>query len=56
MTWLTTNFCKTFIKLDNIGEVASLGADTFVSGSAIFNEDNYQDILLKMREALIAGS
>ena len=44
------------IKLDNIGEVASLGADTFVSGSAIFNEDNYQDILFKMREALIAGS
>jgi ribulose-phosphate 3-epimerase len=44
------------IKLDNIAEVAAAGADTFVSGSAIFNEDNYQDILLKMREALLAGS
>jgi ribulose-phosphate 3-epimerase len=41
------------IKLDNIAEVASAGADTFVSGSAIFKEDNYQEIILKMRKALL---
>ena len=44
------------IKLDNIGEVAAAGADTFVSGSAIFKEDNYQEIILKMRKALLEVS
>jgi ribulose-phosphate 3-epimerase len=44
------------IKLDNIAEVAAAGADTFVSGSAIFKEDNYQDIILKMRKALLEVS
>ena len=44
------------IKLDNIAEVASAGADTFVSGSAIFKEDNYQEIILKMRKALLEVS
>ena len=44
------------IKLDNIADVAAAGADTFVSGSAIFNEDNYQDIIIRMREALLAVS
>ena len=41
------------IKLDNISEVAKAGADTFVSGSAIFGESNYQEIISKMRESLI---
>ena len=27
------------VKVDNIGELAALGADTFVAGSAIFNTD-----------------
>ena len=44
------------IKLDNIAEVAAAGADTFVSGSAIFKEDNYQNIILKMRKALLEVS
>jgi ribulose-phosphate 3-epimerase len=44
------------IKLNNIADVAAAGADTFVSGSAIFNEDNYQDIIIRMREALLAVS
>jgi ribulose-phosphate 3-epimerase len=44
------------INLDNIAEVAAAGADTFVSGSAIFKEDNYQDIILKMRKALLEVS
>ena len=41
------------IKLDNISEVAKAGADTFVSGSGIFAERNYQEVISKMRESLI---
>ena len=41
------------IKLDNISEVAKAGADTFVSGSGIFGERNYQEVISKMRESLI---
>ena len=38
------------IKLDNIAEVANAGADTFVSGSGIFGEKSYQDVISKMRQ------
>ena len=40
------------IKLENIKEVADAGADTFVSGSAIFGEPNYPEIIQKMRDSL----
>ena len=40
------------IKVDNIAEVANAGADTFVSGSGIFGEKSYQDIISKMRQSL----
>ena len=40
------------IKLDNIAEVANAGADTFVSGSGIFGEKSYQDVISKMRQSL----
>ena len=40
------------IKLDNIAEVSKAGADTLVSGSAIFREKNYQDVISKMRQSL----
>jgi len=40
------------IKLDNIAEVANAGADTFVSGSGIFGESSYQDVISKMRQSL----
>ena len=40
------------IKLDNIAEVSKAGADTFVSGSAIFSEKNYQEVISKMRQSL----
>ena len=40
------------IKLDNIAEVSKAGADTFVSGSAIFEEKNYQEVISKMRQSL----
>ena len=40
------------IKVDNIAEVANAGADTFVSGSGIFGEKSYQDVISKMRQSL----
>lgn len=38
------------VKADNIGELAALGADTFVAGSAIFNEDDYRVVIDAMRK------
>ena len=40
------------IKVDNIAEVAQAGADTFVSGSAIFNTSDYAAVIRQMREQL----
>lgn len=40
------------IKADNIGAVAQAGADTFVAGSAIFNERDRAAAIRRMREAL----
>ena len=37
------------VKIDNIGELAALGADTFVAGSAIFNKDDYGQVISDMR-------
>ena len=38
------------VKVDNIGELAALGADTFVAGSAIFNQPDYGEVISQMRE------
>lgn len=40
------------VKIDNIREVASAGADTFVAGSAIFNTSDYQATIDAMRAEL----
>ncbi len=40
------------IKVDNIGEVAKAGADTFVAGSAIFGKDDYKHVIQAMRDEL----
>lgn len=40
------------VKVDNIAEIAAAGADTFVAGSAIFNAENYADVITAMREHL----
>ncbi|MDC0197973.1 ribulose-phosphate 3-epimerase [Candidatus Thioglobus sp.] len=40
------------VKIDNIREIASAGADTFVAGSAIFNTANYTSTIDKMRSEL----
>lgn len=37
------------VKVDNIGELAALGADTFVAGSAIFGQDDYAQVISEMR-------
>jgi ribulose-phosphate 3-epimerase len=37
------------VKIDNIGEIAAAGADTFVAGSAIFNADDYATTIAAMR-------
>jgi ribulose-phosphate 3-epimerase len=42
------------IKADNIRRAADAGADTFVAGSAIFGESDYQGAIDAMRAALSA--
>ena len=42
------------VKADNIAEIAAAGADTFVAGSAIFNADDYADVIGRMKSA-VAG-
>ncbi len=43
------------VKADNIGELAALGADTFVAGSAIFNADDYGQVIQTMRANMAAA-
>ncbi|KDE40977.1 MAG: ribulose-phosphate 3-epimerase [Nitrincola lacisaponensis] len=40
------------VTVDNIAEIAAAGADTFVAGSAIFNTNDYQATIEKMRSNL----
>ena len=40
------------VKADNIAEIAAAGVDTFVAGSAIFGQDDYQAVIDRMRAAL----
>jgi ribulose-phosphate 3-epimerase len=37
------------VKVDNIGQIARAGADTFVAGSAIFSEKDYRAVIGAMR-------
>jgi ribulose-phosphate 3-epimerase len=37
------------VKVDNIGEIAAAGADTFVAGSAIFGAKDYRKTIADMR-------
>ena len=43
------------VKIDNIGEIALAGADTFVAGSAIFGADDYPATIAAMREEIQRG-
>jgi len=40
------------VKIDNIGEIAAAGADTFVAGSAIFGTADYRATIAAMRARL----
>lgn len=40
------------VKVDNIGDIAEAGADTFVAGSAIFGSDDYAATISAMRDEL----
>ncbi|MFN6970390.1 MAG: ribulose-phosphate 3-epimerase [Rheinheimera sp.] len=40
------------VKVDNIAEIASAGADMFVAGSAIFSQPDYAAVIQKMRAEL----
>jgi ribulose-phosphate 3-epimerase len=37
---------------ENIAEIAAAGADTFVAGSAIFNQPDYKAVIAEMRARL----
>lgn len=40
------------VKVENIREIAEAGADTFVAGSAIFSQSDYQQVINQMRAEL----
>lgn len=44
------------VKVENIGELAALGADTFVAGSAIFNQHDYAKVISEMRANIAAST
>jgi ribulose-phosphate 3-epimerase len=43
------------VKVDNIGEIAAAGADTFVAGSAIFGSKDYRAVITQMKAAIAAA-
>ena len=43
------------VKLNNIAEIVAAGADTFVAGTEIFNNPNYQDIITNLRQEIKKG-
>ncbi len=42
------------VKVDNIGEIAAAGADTFVAGSAIFGAKDHAEVIRRMHAAVDA--
>ncbi len=44
------------VKVDNIGEIAAAGADTFVAGSAIFGSDDYAKTIAAMKAEIAAAT
>ena len=39
-------------ELENISEISEAGADTFVAGSAIFSQNNYEKVISEMRSSI----
>jgi ribulose-phosphate 3-epimerase len=44
------------VNVDNIGEIAAAGADTFVAGSAIFGSDDYSTTIAAMKSEIEKAS
>jgi len=44
------------VKVDNIGQIAAAGADTFVAGSAIFGSDDYAATIAAMKSEISAAT
>ena len=44
------------VKAGNIAEIAQAGADTFVAGSAIFGQSDYDAVIREMRQALVQAA
>ncbi|MFT5928870.1 MAG: ribulose-phosphate 3-epimerase, partial [Candidatus Azotimanducaceae bacterium] len=44
------------VKIDNIADIAAAGADTFVSGSAIFGSDDYARTIAEMKTNILSAS
>ena len=40
------------VKLENISEISEAGADTFVAGSAIFSQNDYEKVISEMRSSI----
>jgi ribulose-phosphate 3-epimerase len=43
------------VKVDNIGEIAAAGVDTFVAGSAIYGASDYVSVIADMRREIAKG-
>jgi ribulose-phosphate 3-epimerase len=43
------------VTAENIGELASLGADSFVAGSAVFGSADHASRILELRKSALAG-
>lgn len=44
------------VKVNNIGDIAAAGADTFVAGSAIFGSENYAATIAAMKSEIAAAA
>jgi ribulose-phosphate 3-epimerase len=44
------------VKVDNIGQIARAGADTFVAGSAIFGAGDYGEVIGAMRQNITSAT
>jgi len=44
------------VKVDNIGDIAAAGADTFVAGSAIFGSDDYAKTIAAMKKEIASAT
>jgi ribulose-phosphate 3-epimerase len=44
------------IKVSNVAEVAAAGADMFVAGTEIFNQDDYYSLIKQFRKQIEAGA